>query len=345
ISSFTTTHPIEYTTNTSDELVVGGYQIFGSPGTISSSGGSSILKIATGDIRHIVYDDIATATTDDLVCTSASNANASAFLISYERSGGSGPITGNITQVTENESLFNMQIDLDVSVGQVTENESLFGPTADTSDSIAVGQVTENESVFDPTFESSVSILINQVTENESMFGATLDSGATVDITQVVENESVFNPAVVSTVSVSIAQINETESLFTVDPLQGDIVLVGQVTENESVFSGSIDIDLLLGLLTEEERVFGATIPGLITYLNINDAILGKTGGPTIADGLATWFSKGANESLQDAERRWLLSFGATTSGTNQDLWNQYLTSLGYSGTFNDKYLEYWKNV
>ncbi len=80
-----------------------------------------------------------------------------------------------------------------------------------------------------------------------------------------------------------------------------------------------------------------------ILYFQINDAILGATGGPTVNDGLALWFSKTTNECLADAERRWLLAFPATSSGTNQDLWDEYLTSLGHTGSLNDKMLAYWQ--
>ncbi len=38
----------------------------------------------------------------------------------------------------------------------------------------------------------------------------------------------------------------------------------------------------------------------------LHDEIRRATGGPHIQDGLSTWFSRTATESLQDAERRWL---------------------------------------
>ena len=76
--------------------------------------------------------------------------------------------------------------------------------------------------------------------------------------------------------------------------------------------------------------------------MTLNDEILRATGGPTINDGLRSWFSATADETLGDAERRWLLAFPATTTGATNDLWMQYLGSLGHTGTLNDRLLAYW---
>jgi hypothetical protein len=43
----------------------------------------------------------------------------------------------------------------------------------------------------------------------------------------------------------------------------------------------------------------------------LNDEILRATGGPTINDGLSTYFARTPAESLQDAESRWLIGQGA----------------------------------
>jgi len=59
-------------------------------------------------------------------------------------------------------------------------------------------------------------------------------------------------------------------------------------------------------------------------------------------DALSTHFSRVAGESLNDAERRWLLSQGATSSGSNQDLWVQFLKGEGYTGSINDMLKKYW---
>lgn len=87
---------------------------------------------------------------------------------------------------------------------------------------------------------------------------------------------------------------------------------------------------------------FSPKIEVIITYDTLLDAIRGKTGGTTISDGLRSWYSATSSESLNDAERRWLLAFGATTSGTNNDLWMQYLDSLGHTGSLNDRKFQYW---
>lgn len=75
---------------------------------------------------------------------------------------------------------------------------------------------------------------------------------------------------------------------------------------------------------------------------SLQDEILRATGGPALATGLASWFGRTSNESLQDAERRFLLAFPATSTGTNADLWFQYLRSLGHTGGIPNMKLQYW---
>ena len=75
---------------------------------------------------------------------------------------------------------------------------------------------------------------------------------------------------------------------------------------------------------------------------NINDEIKRATSGATVNDGLSTWYTRTAGESLNDAERRWLLAFAATSAGPNKDLWYDYLRSLGHTGSLNDMKLAYW---
>ena len=69
----------------------------------------------------------------------------------------------------------------------------------------------------------------------------------------------------------------------------------------------------------------------------IQDAILAATGGPTVNDGLASWYGKTDDESLQDAERRWLT---ATADETNQDAWIR--VHGGGVGQINDVKLAFW---
>ena len=73
----------------------------------------------------------------------------------------------------------------------------------------------------------------------------------------------------------------------------------------------------------------------------INDAILAATGGPTINDGLATWFSKTPNESLQDSEKRWLQEQGATPGHIN-DMWVEVFGNENEN--INDVKLRYWSS-
>ncbi len=75
--------------------------------------------------------------------------------------------------------------------------------------------------------------------------------------------------------------------------------------------------------------------------MSLQDEILRATGGPTVNDGLASWFSKTKDESLQDAEYRWLGEQGAKLN-TIQDRWHEF---LGGSGHLNDLLLAYWEGV
>ena len=74
----------------------------------------------------------------------------------------------------------------------------------------------------------------------------------------------------------------------------------------------------------------------------LNDAILAATGGPTVNDGLRAWFGATSAETLNDAELRWLKSRPGVTTTTINDAWMQYLGALGYTGTLNDRLLQYW---
>jgi len=74
---------------------------------------------------------------------------------------------------------------------------------------------------------------------------------------------------------------------------------------------------------------------------HINDAIRETTGGPTVNDGFASWFGKLPDESIQDAEHRWLTENGAT-SGHINDMWFEFLRSSGYTGALSDMLYQYW---
>ena len=71
----------------------------------------------------------------------------------------------------------------------------------------------------------------------------------------------------------------------------------------------------------------------------LNDEILRVTGGPTVNDGLMSFF--GGSGSLNDRERQWLLDQGATLGPVN-DMWMQVLAEPAYSGTLNDRLFSFW---
>ena len=72
----------------------------------------------------------------------------------------------------------------------------------------------------------------------------------------------------------------------------------------------------------------------------LNDEILRATGGPTLNDGLSTWFCRTDSVSLQDEESRWLLSQVAVTALSDiNSMWVQF---QGGSGHVNDLKLAYW---
>jgi len=71
--------------------------------------------------------------------------------------------------------------------------------------------------------------------------------------------------------------------------------------------------------------------------MGIQDEIFRVT-GLQVNDGLAVHFGKTATESLQDAERRWLLAQPGVTGGTINDMWIQFAGP----GQINDAKLKYW---
>ncbi len=77
---------------------------------------------------------------------------------------------------------------------------------------------------------------------------------------------------------------------------------------------------------------------------SLNGAILTAMNKPTINQALATKFSQQADETLQDAERRWLDAQTGVSSASINGMWIQYLSGEGYSGTFNDMWLAWWRD-
>lgn len=77
--------------------------------------------------------------------------------------------------------------------------------------------------------------------------------------------------------------------------------------------------------------------------MQINDLILTATGGPTLNEGLSAWFGRTPEESLQDAEYRFITTVTGST-GDVQDLWFEYLRGLGYTGALSDMFYQYWSS-
>ena len=77
--------------------------------------------------------------------------------------------------------------------------------------------------------------------------------------------------------------------------------------------------------------------------MNINDAILNATGGPSVNDGLASWFGKQPDEALDDAEYRYLADNGAPRTQVD-DMWYVLLRAAGYTGSLSDMLLAWWTN-
>jgi len=75
---------------------------------------------------------------------------------------------------------------------------------------------------------------------------------------------------------------------------------------------------------------------------SINDNIKLATGGNSVADGLSSWYSRTGNESLDDAESRWLSSIDTQGGGSNSDMWFNILRSAGYIGSLVDMKAAYW---
>jgi len=79
---------------------------------------------------------------------------------------------------------------------------------------------------------------------------------------------------------------------------------------------------------------------GVVT---MRDAILFLTGGPTVNDGLLSFYqTNGAvSNNLIDAENEFLIARGVVSSAKS-DMWREFLLGLGLSGTNNDMRSEWW---
>lgn len=81
--------------------------------------------------------------------------------------------------------------------------------------------------------------------------------------------------------------------------------------------------------------------------MQLNDAILSATKGPDLQTGLSKWFDRQPNETLPDAEMRWLIERGVTPS-TLPDMWSSYISRIFPQTTgqaLNDKKLFFWSEM
>lgn len=76
---------------------------------------------------------------------------------------------------------------------------------------------------------------------------------------------------------------------------------------------------------------------------HINDDILVATGGPTVFDGLLTYYqTNGATSNhLRDAEYEFLIAQGVIAAAI-PDMWYEFLIGKGYSGSIVDMYKQFW---
>jgi hypothetical protein len=78
---------------------------------------------------------------------------------------------------------------------------------------------------------------------------------------------------------------------------------------------------------------------------SLNDEILRATGGPTVNEGLYSWFNGAPPETLNDAMLRSLREVSSLPDGSLEDCWMEYLRILGFTtGSLNDRLLQYWRS-
>ncbi len=119
-----------------------------------------------------------------------------------------------------------------------------------------------------------------------------------------------------------------------------------EFTGSSGTCEGSTGTDLAIAAVTATLSSNGSMVALALIYdpaplgpIQIMDAILRATGGPTINDGLSAYFSRTANESVRDAEFRWLGEQGGTKS-TRGDRWVEVFGP----GDINDVRLAYWRS-
>lgn len=153
-----------------------------------------------------------------------------------------------------------------------------------------------------------------------------------------------------SSEAAALLEVDNTSFNLTGDSFTPNQTLaIGSSTFNQT----SQDIDFLTNVnpdIGSTNFNFDATFLVLPFVLSISDALNGiiytklQENGykGTLNEMLHSFF--GGVGSLQDRERAWLILQTGVDPGTNQDLWNTYLESFGYTGSLPDMLKEFWIN-
>ena len=132
--------------------------------------------------------------------------------------------------------------------------------------------------------------------------------------------------------------------------ITGDITVGAIITLSGTISSGGADVlgDNVVNAddatITGNVTVTGGGGPTTPEIKNIQDAVVLATGGPSTMDALATHYGKTATETVQDAERRWLIAQGATPGQLN-DMWVEVFGPTFGTSDYAATYLAYWNSI
>ncbi len=124
--------------------------------------------------------------------------------------------------------------------------------------------------------------------------------------------------------------------------------IVGDVT-----LTTSVNAAMLYTFLNSNHAIVGdVTIRFNVadpTMIQTNEAVarlmMNITGEPTYMAAKATFYGKLPDETIDDAEMRWLVDQGATPGTHVCDMWHEFLTSEGHIGTTDDMELAYYQKL
>lgn len=212
--------------------------------------------------------------------------------------------------------------------------------------SLEAGSVTFSWSA--PSFDLTVD-------EIQELFSASF-SAITPQISQALLQDIGITALTVSATDFEAAQTSLNELLSSSFSIASSDFYSSYGLETGSVQFGISNQDLeavydeILELLSTSLK-FSISDISMPVVLSIGDALntiiqeklrsLGYRG--SLNDMLYDFFAVDAKE-LNDRERLWLVTATGITEGSTQDLWEVYLNSLGYSGSFNDMLKQFWIN-